>query len=363
MNRWYTCPAFQALSWRDANRVFLVTFIGILAAISMFILLVDPYGVVPFSLPFHRPIMSSQRQMYPQILRTGHYDSIVVGTSTARLLDPAALNRVLGGHFASLAMPSTTAWEQIQIIDYFRRTVAAPKAVVIGLDHEWCDRNGSAAARANAVAREKEFPAWAYDDNRWNDLLYLLNNPTLEAAGRTIGRILGTVPEKLRDDGFEIFVPPDSTYDLARARNWIWGADSRRSLGAPPPPAQLSAAEREAMEFEALPWLDDSLATLPGETRKVLLFPPVHANQLVAAGAQGAARETECKERVATIARRRGAILADWRIVSPLTTDDSHFWDVLHYRLPVAYGLIDDLAHIVSEGRESPDGSYRILVR
>jgi hypothetical protein len=66
---------------------------------------------------------------------------------------------------------------------------------------------------------------------------------------------------------------------------------------------------------------------------------------------------------VTAIARRRGALLVDWRIVSPLTADDSHFWDSLHYRLPVAYDLIDDLGHIVSEGRESPDGSYRILVR
>src|SRR5712664_3395420 len=74
-------PALQAVSWRESNRLFLATFAGILAAVYVFILLVDPYGVVPFSPPFERPIMSSQRQMYPQILRTGRYDSIVVGTS------------------------------------------------------------------------------------------------------------------------------------------------------------------------------------------------------------------------------------------------------------------------------------------
>jgi len=108
------------------------TFVGVLAALYVFILLVDPYGVVPFSLPFERPIMSNQRQVYPQILRTGRYDSIIVGTSTSRLLDPAALSRTLGGHFASLAMPSMTAWEQAQVIDYFRRTVRSSRAVVVG---------------------------------------------------------------------------------------------------------------------------------------------------------------------------------------------------------------------------------------
>jgi hypothetical protein len=49
--------------------------------------------------------------MYPQILRTRRYDSIVVGTSTIRLLDPVALDRALGGHFASVALLSGTAWE------------------------------------------------------------------------------------------------------------------------------------------------------------------------------------------------------------------------------------------------------------
>jgi hypothetical protein len=351
----------QAVSWRAANRLFLATFTGILAALYIFILLVDPYGVVPFSLPFERPIMSSQRQMYPQILRTGRYDSIVVGTSTSRLLDPAALDRVFGGHFASFAMPSATAWEQAQVIDYFRRTVTAPKAVLIGLDHEWCYRDASALARAGANAREREFPAWAYDGNRWNDLLYLLNNPTLETAGRTVGRIPGWIPEKLRADGFEVFMPPESTYDLTRARDKIWGPGSR--LATSMVTLEVSAAEREAAGFPTLRWLDESLAALPGTTRKVLVFPPVHGHMLPPPGSPREAWEMECKQGAAAIARRHGALLVDWRIVSPLTAEDSHFWDPLHYRLPIAYGLIDDIEHIVKDGRESPDGSYRILVR
>jgi hypothetical protein len=361
MSRWFaramSGPALQAVSWRDSNRMFLATFIGILAAVYIFILLVDPYGMVPFSLPFDRPIVSAQRQMYPQILRTGRYDSIVVGTSTSRLLDPAALSRVLRGHFANLAMPDATAWEQVQVLDYFRRTVAAPNAVLIGLDHEWCHRSSSAADK-----REEEFPSWAYRENQWTDFLYLLNNATLETAGRTVGRVLGVIPEKLRNDGFSVFVPPEATYDLARAQNHIWGPKGPHAFSAAPA-LQLGEAERNAMTFPALAWLDESLAALPGSTKKLLVFPPVHANSIPPAGSYGEAREAECKTRIAAIASQRGALLADWRFVSPLTTDDSHFWDGLHYRLPIAYHLIDDLEHVINEGRESPDGSYRILVR
>lgn len=361
MNRWYSRavknPAMQAAGWRDSNRIFLATFVGILTSAYMFILLIDPYGVVPFSFPFDRPIVSSQRQMYPQILRTGHYDSIVVGTSTSRLLDPAALGRVLGGHFASFAMPSMTAGEQVQVIDYFRRAVMAPKALLIGLDHEWCRRT------SDADDREKEFPSWAYDENRWNDFLYLLNNPTLEVAGRTVGRLLGFNPEKLREDGFEVFVPPESTYDLARARYNIWGPKGPEASGPVVPSLKLSRVERDAMVFSTLAWLDSSLASLPGSTKKFLVFPPVHRNAMPAAGSYGEALEAECKSRIATIARQHGALLVDWRIMSPLTTEDSNFWDAAHYRLPIAYRLIEDLGHIVDEGRESQDGSYRILAR
>jgi hypothetical protein len=182
-----------------------------------------------------------------------------------------------------------------------------------------------------------------------------MNIPTLEAASRAVGYLFGRVKPRLRRDGFEVFVPPDSTYDLARARNDLWGP------GASPP--QLHEGDRTVMEFPALPWLDESLASLPGETRKLLVFPPVHIRQLPTPGSPGDAREAECKRRITAIAHRRGALLADFQIASPLSAEDSNFWDPLHYRLPIAYRLIDDLDHIVHEGRESPDGNYRILVR
>jgi hypothetical protein len=361
MSRWYArvlrILALQEVNWPDSNRVFLATFIGVLTAIYTFVLLVDPYGVVPFSLPFDRAVLSSQRQMFPQILRSGRYDSIVVGTSTSRLLDPVALDRVTGGHFANLAMPAATAVEQVRVMDYFRRIVAVPKAVLIGIDHEWCDRNGNAYMRDRTAAREREFPAWAYDESRWNDLFYLLNLRTIGAAGSAVGHLLGRVPAKLREDGFEVFVGPDSAYDLARARFHLY-EDVPVDYAF-----RRIEAERDAVAFEALPWLDEILARLPGATRKILVFPPLHAHAMPAAGSLGEARDAHCKDTITEIARRRGAMLVDWHIVSPLTTEDSNFWDPAHYRLPIAYRLIDDLDHIVNEGRESPDGSYRILVR
>ena len=59
----------------------------------LFILLLDPYDMVPFSLPIERPLVSgSQRFAYPQVMRSERFDSLIVGSSTARLIDPEQLN-------------------------------------------------------------------------------------------------------------------------------------------------------------------------------------------------------------------------------------------------------------------------------
>ncbi len=70
-------------------RTFLAFAAGATAVVWLIILLLDPYGVSPIRLPIARPIMDiNQRYMYPQIVRSGAYDSVVIGTSTSRLLDP-----------------------------------------------------------------------------------------------------------------------------------------------------------------------------------------------------------------------------------------------------------------------------------
>jgi hypothetical protein len=232
-----------------------------------------------------------------------------------------------------------------------------PKTLLIGLDHEWCDKTEIDSGI------DAEFPSWAFSDNRWSALLYLLNSATLEVAGRTVGALLGLYPEKLRADGFEIFVPPDSTYDAARARQHIWGPRNGPASGPRPPPLALSEAERRAISLPTMALLDQALAEFPSSTRKLLIFTPVHAAAQPPGGSYDEAREAECKARVTRIAQMRSAILVDWRIPSPLTSEDTNFWDMLHYRLPVAYRLVEDLGHAVNEGRASPDGSYRILVR
>lgn len=349
--------AQQARSWRRFAMTYVGVFAGGLGAIYLFIALLDPYHAVPFSLPMERPIVSiSQRYMYPQIVRSGRFDGVVVGSSTARLIDPEILNPGFGRRFANLSMDSMTAWEQQQLVSLFLREVGAPKALIVGLDGVWCDPNADRRRITPAG-----FPDWLYDANRWNDLLYILNSATLEIAFRLAGNKLGLYRERLRSDGFGVFVPPEDEYDFERAQGHIWSR-GRHAKVPRQPPVVLSDAEREELRFPATDYLETMLASLPRDTEVVLAFMPVHVAAQPAPGTRAAANEAECKARIAAIGASHNATVVDWRIPSSITTEDRNYWDNLHYRLPIAHRIAGDLAGPVRQGQPATDGTYRVLV-
>jgi hypothetical protein len=346
----------KAAGWHGFVTQFLKVLIGGAGAVYLFILLVDPYGVVPFSLPLERRIVGiNQRYMYPQIVRSKRFDSLILGSSTSRLLDPERLDRPFQARFANLAMDSATAWEQQAMLDLFLRDVGPPKVLIVGLDAVWCYQD---ADRQRITFRG--FPDWLYDDNPWNDYLYMFNAGALQIAVRLVGYQLGLYRERIRPDGYNVFLPPDSQYDAARARARIGAAVP---LPRPPPLlVPLSADERRRLSFPALGWLDAGLARLPASSRKILAFMPVNVAAQPTPGTREAGVEDECKARIAAIGRDRGASVIDWRIPSPLTRDDANYWDELHYREPIATRIADQLGAAVLAGRPSGDGSYVVLV-
>lgn len=342
-------------NWRRFVGTLLATFAGGILLGYVFLLLVDPYDMVPFSLPMERPILSgSQRFTYPQIARSRRFDSFIVGSSTARLIDPQALGGPFQARIANLSMNAMTPWEEMAMADYFLRRAGAPKVMIVALDGPWCSHDQELTRHG--------FPLWMYDDDPWNDYLHILNSGALEIAGRLIGYQLGLSRARFRDDGYQVFVPPDSTYDAARARRNIWRNSSPRAPVALPPPA-LSEQQRRSLSFPALAWLDQMLTKLPATTLKILADMPVHIAAQPEPGTHAAAIDVECKAHTAALARKHGARLIDWRIMSPITANDANYWDRLHYRLPIADRIARGLIAAALDGRPADDGSYRIVVR
>ena len=324
-----------------------------LAAVGV-VAVLDPYGLraAPGRAP--GPLMDlNQRFMYPQVVRTHRYDAAVFGTSTARLLDPSDLDRAFDARFANLAMNAATPYEQVQLATLFLRETTA-RAVLLALDATWCD--------ADADARRltfRPFPPWLYRPGTPGGTLRQVNWQSLGVAARVALNGLGLAPARIRGDGFSVFTPPEDRYDAARASAHIRAGLT--ALDEPDPGPATAAEDAPGDPMPALAWLDDLLARTPASATKLVAFMPVHAVLQGRPGTVRGAREAACKVRVAAIGRARGAVVVDFRIPSPVTTRDANYWDALHYRLPIAARIVAGLRAAQDDGRDDPEGVYRVL--
>jgi hypothetical protein len=347
-------------TWRRFVELFVGTFAIGLLLVFAFVLLIDPYDDVPFSLPLKRHLIdANQRFMYPQVVRSGLFDSLVIGTSTSKLLDPLILNEEFGVRFANLSMDAATAWEQKTIANYFIDHVGKPKVIIVGVDQQWCYSDADADTQRITA---RGFPYFLYDDDKWNDFFFLFNSRTVEMAGKLVGVHLGLYSERSRFDGYYLFVPPENAYDLERARRAIW-RDRPRTLPDPnKKPFEMSDEQRASLVHPALNWLDDLLLKA-GDALKVIGFMPAHVADQPDPATPAGAHAAECKSRIVQIARQRGAKVIDWRYSSPLTREDSNYWDAMHYRVPVGNSLAHAIGTAVRWGNPSVDGTYRLLVQ
>ncbi len=329
------------------------TGLGLVVLFYGFVIAMDPYGTRVVAGGREVPIMDiNQRYMYPQIARAAVYDSAVFGTSTLRLLDPERLDNKLGGRFANLAMNAATPWEQAQLLGLYLRHRATPRTLVLGVDRHWC-------LPEDARLTLRSFPPWLYEEGWVKDLPHLFNLKALEIAGRVALERLGLARERMRRDGYGVFTPPESRYDLAQAQRHIRANSSPFLEGDEPAPASDGTGGAEP--FPSLVWLSGMLDRVPRETRTLVVMPPIHVVAQAAPNTPDAARERACTARVLDLAARHGAVVVDYRRPSTITTQDSNYWDPLHYRIGIAARIVDDLSAVSAGGGDAGDGTYRVI--
>ncbi len=338
--------------WQRYLKLMLGTLVALLFTAALLVGITNPYGTLAWSPLQHVLMDDNQRFQYPAVIRSQRYDSIVIGTSTSRLLEPAHLERVFGGRFANLALNSGTPWEQWQMARLFAREVKTRKTMVVGLDHVWCTHD---ADEKRITARG--FPEWMFDADPWNDIAHMLNTRTLEIAGRRLSHAAGRAKERWPHNGYEIFVPPESAYDLSRAREHIYGTGAKPTPDTRiRPPAPVIPPDG----FPALDWLDGMLASRAFEST-VLMLTPVHVATQPKPGQPAYAREQKCKAQLARLAARHGMFVIDFRRPSGITREDSNYWDPLHYRVGIASRIVDGLATAMKTATDDPNGDWAIL--
>ena len=344
-------------SWRRFLKVLAGAGFGAGFALCALLLAIDGYDTVWFAPAFDRePVTSNQRFSFPALARKDKFDSAIIGTSTARLLQPRALDPQLGARFVNLSMNDATAWEEAQIFAVFRRHHPNPRAVIFGIDAVWCVPGGDFRRLT-----PRPFPDWMYDDNRWNDLLHLFNLPALEESGRQAAYLMGLRKPKYGKDGYTTFLPPDSAYDPARARALIYANDGGQPMLLAPqvPPVVLSETEARAINFPMHGLLNDMLGALPPGTLKILAVMPNHYRHQPQPGSRRAAEWVECKRRLVSLAAlARNAHVIDFMIESDITRRDGNYWDPLHYTQAVAAVLTQSIGDAVRERRDR-QGLYR----
>jgi hypothetical protein len=334
--------------WRRFCRRLLAGAVLAAAAIYGFIVLIDPFDILPLSPPFDRgPVSTNARYAFPALARKPQFDSMILGTSTSRLLRPAALDPLFEAHFVNLAMNSATAYEEWRLGKVFAGAHPGAKVALIGLDIVWCG-TGDVIEKYTPRA----FPEWMYDDDLWRGYLEQFDLYTLEQAGIQFGELVGLRPRRYGRDGYTDFLPDDSAYDLARARGHLY-PDGDRNLRPVVPAVAMSDPERLALRFPAHPWLRDLLAAMP-QALKIVYFVPYHMAVQPRSGSREAIVWQECKARVAAIvAQAPRARLVDFMRASPVTREDANYWDPLHYRLAIADWLARSL-------RAAADGPARV---
>lgn len=329
------------LDWLRFIRVFAITAGCSVACAYVFILMVDPYDSFSFSLPFERePISTNQRFSYPALARNQAFDSVIIGTSTARLLKPERLNRLTRNNWVNLAMNSATAYEQMEMLKLFLRHHPNVKHVVIGVDDAWCQ-----AGNDLEKFTFRPFPPWLYDENRWNDFLYIFNDKALENAVRMIEYWLGKREAKYDWSGYRDFTEDFGEYDLFLARSRIYAGDIVPK-GLEHDLLIDEVQHSPSAGFDTFNILKSVIQMINNQADTTILMMPLHGYYL----SKGAENYRACKRELHTTVGSSSRIrFLDRMRIDNRTLDDENYWDPLHFRHSIAKELEDDLAKVVFE--------------
>lgn len=341
----------RAGAWRHFCRLALAVMLAVGGGLYLFIVTVDPWDVLPFSPRLPRiPVTSNARYTMPALARDPRFDSVMLGTSTSRLIQPAVMDRALGTHFLNMAMNSASPWEQARELDTFLRAHPAPRIVMIGVDAAWChERPGS------LTSPNRPWPEWMYGHPAWTGYLHMASLYALQEAANQFLWLTGQKKQRFGTDGYTSFVPPDDRYDQLRGRvqaafdHWSPPDNSPAPPGmADTPPATMAL-------------LDSMVGRMPASTIRILWFPPASAFLHGTAGSIAAARLQACRLGVERIAAHQPNVVAlDFNHDSALTENRDNFWDPLHYRMPTAQRVMTDMGAVI-HGKPPADPALDIL--
>lgn len=333
--------------WRRFLVIVLATAAAGLLSLQLIILAVDPLGIAPIRLWKDDVLLeSSRRFMAPRVIRSGHYDSYIVGTSTLHHVAPEILEEVLGGRFANIATHGAMPYEQRRMLDLILRQPTPPRSIVHGIDQTWCQPN------MPKYHPQAPLPEWLYSDSLIDHLAHSLNQRMLTLVVKRITVALGQREAPLAPSGYHNDLKDDGLWSRETVLSMLWGGIDR-GTHRPDPLTPIPAVKGQFAEIDAL----GDILDRPSAAGVILVLMPVHEAFLPAAGSERAARLSACKSRLRDIALERGVPLIDYLRPTALSQSEENFWDHDHTRVRFASRLAADLV-AARQANEDPGGIW-----
>src|ERR1700730_14896574 len=225
--------------WLLWVRLYLGVLLFALTATLLLILTIDPFdrgtglGLLPAG-----GVDESPRTANASRGRDPQFNAAIFGNSHIQLIDPNRLSRLTGLSFVQLSTPGTGPREEASLLSWFIRHHAGGRALVIGVDEQWCGQDAT-------LPITNPFPFWLYG----GDLRYVVNalsSRSVAFAWRRLRLAAGSA-ERTDPSGYW-------NYELGR----VPGLDPP---GTDRPPVDLSPAPpRDLLPFPALDHIDAALA-------------------------------------------------------------------------------------------------------
>lgn len=344
----------DAYMWKRFLRAFAITGAAALALAVTLILLVDPLGVSPVAAFEPKPgyALKDRRFLAQQMIRNGQFDSFLVGSSTIHSVDPDWAEGAFGGEFANLAIHGATPHELARVLQAIGRNEPQLRTLVLGLDSaRWCGANAPETYHPKAV-----FPESLYDADRLDDFLALLNLEMLDSALEQLAVDLKIEAPETEADGYR------NELDEAKWKPFKPGRDGCKIACDQTTAASNGAQSAENREhpFPALRLLEEALASLPAETKLIIVVMPPH----VSTQPDSTVERTDlviCKRRIAALASNSNGYAIDFDIASTWTNNADNYWDASHFRTAIAKDLVLRIKEAVERRRDAEDGIYRYL--
>jgi len=346
--------------WSKFLTTLIAVTIGTMGFLYLSIYLIDPYDMLMFSPETSRSLITYKRRLgNPGIARKAQFDSFIIGTSTVMLLKPQRLDHLLHAKIANLSVPAATPYEQMRMASLFMEYHDELNLVIVSIDLVWCTIDGNTRyidVHNDKEQEERRIQEWMYSSNFWQQLPPL-NRRIFKHTRKQLKAIFGSRTPKYNANGYGNFTEYYAkNYDQARIQKNLYG-DSEPTLKMPLQPAiKVNKSKVKTWRFSDIEMLKKWLVSLPPSTRKILLFPPYHHYKQAQIGSENEVRWNECKNRVTNISLTVPHVtVLDFMIRSPITIDDSNYFDSVHYTVEIANKIEDTLGFVVM-GQSTGEG-------